>query len=220
MKLTTKKKEDENVLKDSLIIIGGPSGSGKTVIVDKLCEEFPLEFEKLKQVTTRSMRENESQNNPYWFINDDQYDSIKDKLIFTTEREHGKYGTIPTQPNQSTNSAKVVIADISALQKLTNKESSTYIQCTAIYTKILIICINYDKDLEVNQYRMKGREGRDNSFYDEFVKYADFTLMNDHDKWITPSYLEIFIKTTFSINKYTHKYSTDVVINKLRQKFN
>jgi len=77
-----------------VIIIAGPSGSGKTVIEKLLVENYPNEFKKLQQVTTRDMREGEVQGYPYKFITQEEYDKIENDLIGKTNIKGQRYGTI------------------------------------------------------------------------------------------------------------------------------
>jgi guanylate kinase len=52
----------------TLIAIFGKSGSGKDSIARKLCEKY--NYHKVKRITTRPMREGESQGDPYYFVSD------------------------------------------------------------------------------------------------------------------------------------------------------
>ena len=203
------------MLRRSLIIIGGPSGSGKTTLANNLCNDFPDEFVKLTQVTTRSMREGETENDPYKFIDNDTYNSMKSSLIFTTEREHGKYGTILDTTNEDT--AKIVIADTNALEELIDSKSSTHIQCREAFDSVLVIGVDYSRDLESNKYRMTGRENRNNEFYEEFLKYTKLILRNDSNQWISSRQLKrIIIHELYFCGGY---YLFENKIQELRSSF-
>lgn len=52
----------------TLIALFGKSGSGKDSIARQLCEKY--EYHKVKRITTRPMREGESQGDPYYFVDE------------------------------------------------------------------------------------------------------------------------------------------------------
>ena len=80
------------------LVIVGVSGSGKTVLEQNLLKHGI--FHKLVQFTTRKPRLNESNGNPYIFIQESTYDYIKDKLIGRVQGGNfsNKYGTLPDIP--------------------------------------------------------------------------------------------------------------------------
>ncbi|PIR95197.1 guanylate kinase, partial [Candidatus Falkowbacteria bacterium CG10_big_fil_rev_8_21_14_0_10_37_6] len=49
-----------------IFIISGPSGAGEDSVIDGLKKLLPIE--RVITTTTRAMRKNESQGNPYYFI--------------------------------------------------------------------------------------------------------------------------------------------------------
>ena len=55
-------------MQKQIIIIEGPSGVGKDTIITELINRYPDKFGRPINATTRPMRENESQNNPYLFL--------------------------------------------------------------------------------------------------------------------------------------------------------
>lgn len=52
----------------NLIVFIGESGSGKNFLIEHLNYHFPRDFHVVPQVTTRPMREGESEGNPYHFV--------------------------------------------------------------------------------------------------------------------------------------------------------
>ena len=62
--------------KIKILVIGGPSGCGKTYLKDKLCNEYTGIYSSPIQVTTRNMREGETQGDPYDFIDKNVFDSL------------------------------------------------------------------------------------------------------------------------------------------------
>lgn len=61
-------------MKKKLVCLVGKSGSGKNYIEDKIIEHFP-DWHKVVTTTTRPMRKNESEGNPYHF------ESLADFLV-------------------------------------------------------------------------------------------------------------------------------------------
>lgn len=80
------------------LLICGISGSGKSYIEEKLTEKLfkgRIRFKKMKQVTTRSMREDESQGKPYIFLSgEDEFKKYEDELIAKTHFHGDYYGTL------------------------------------------------------------------------------------------------------------------------------
>ena len=79
------------------ILLCGISGSGKSFIANRLEKQEvnkKVNFKKLKQVTTREIREDEIDGVDYMFLSDYQYNNMKHDLISKTEFYDRKYGTI------------------------------------------------------------------------------------------------------------------------------
>jgi len=78
--------------KGIVIVIEGPSGVGKDALVKKLIEKHPNMFEKVPSMTTREMRENESQGNPYYFVDEKTFLSyINNGQVFEHTTRHNTY---------------------------------------------------------------------------------------------------------------------------------
>ena len=74
----------------SIIIIEGPSGVGKDTIINALIAKYPNKFARPINATTRPMRENESQGNPYLFLNEDEFLKLRASgEIFEHTIRHG-----------------------------------------------------------------------------------------------------------------------------------
>ena len=67
---------------------------GKTALESMLIEKYPEKFNKLQQITTRKMRDYESQGNPYIFVTNEEYDEYEGSLIGKTKIHEDRYGTI------------------------------------------------------------------------------------------------------------------------------
>ena len=58
--------------KKPVVIIEGPSGVGKDTIINTLLNRYPERFGRPINACTRAMREDECQNNPYYFITEEE----------------------------------------------------------------------------------------------------------------------------------------------------
>lgn len=73
-----------------IIILEGPSGVGKDTVINLLLKKYPKHFSHIVSTTTRPMRPNESQGNPYNFVDDETFEKMYENGDFfeRTER-HG-----------------------------------------------------------------------------------------------------------------------------------
>ena len=84
--------------KGIIIIIEGPSGVGKDTIVQELMKKHPDTFVKVPSMTTRAMRENESQGNPYFFVDEPTFKRyIATGEVFEHTIRHGQYRGMSTK---------------------------------------------------------------------------------------------------------------------------
>ena len=211
-------------VKCHLLIIGGPSGSGKNFLIAEACRLFAQQrndyekfFMALPQVSTRKMREGEKQGDPYTFMKDKEFERMRKTLGFTTQTSCGKYGTVLTSNLCFFKSKDVinlsgdfpvkdayyfVISDIQALKELMNENSYTHKFCKENFDTLTTICIDYNAELEENQSRLAGREDRDNNYYCEFKKYAQYVLKNDAGDFISPNQFIDFILGNSPLQRY------------------
>lgn len=76
--------------KKKIVIFEGPSGAGKDTILNALVERYPDHFSHVISTTTRAMRENESQGNPYNFVDDETFERMfENGDIFEKTQRHG-----------------------------------------------------------------------------------------------------------------------------------
>ncbi len=57
---------------NKLFVIYGPSGSGQDSIIEGVAKDIPVE--RVITTTTRPMRPDETQKNPYWFVSKDHFE--------------------------------------------------------------------------------------------------------------------------------------------------
>lgn len=78
--------------KQLIIVVEGPSGVGKDAIMQGLVEKYPDTFEKVPSMTTRAMREGESQGHPYYFVSVNEFQrQLSNGDIFESTVRHDTY---------------------------------------------------------------------------------------------------------------------------------
>jgi len=78
--------------KQLIIVIEGPSGVGKDAIMNGLSQKYPDIFQKVPSMTTREMREGESQGRPYYFVSVDEFKrQLANGYIFENTVRHNTY---------------------------------------------------------------------------------------------------------------------------------
>ena len=96
-----------------MFILSGCSGAGKNTIINKLMQENK-NVDIFTSFTTREMRENETQGNPYFYYSLEEFEE-KDKQGIIIEKEfiHGNfYGTSYEILEQKLKENKILIKDI------------------------------------------------------------------------------------------------------------
>ncbi|MDF2379673.1 MAG: hypothetical protein P1V18_05680 [Candidatus Gracilibacteria bacterium] len=97
-----------------LVLILGPSGVGKGTQIKLLQERHP-EFIFPKSVSTRKMRPNESDGNPYYFISNDQFDEYiqnNDFLEYAVVHQSARYGTLKKPVKEALLENKTIIKEL------------------------------------------------------------------------------------------------------------
>ena len=95
-----------------MIILSSPSGAGKTTLVKKLSEKD--NFEISISHTTRKPRENENQNEDYFFVNELEFKRLinNEEFLEYAKVFNNFYGTTRTPVINSLNKGKNVLFDI------------------------------------------------------------------------------------------------------------
>lgn len=152
-----------------IIVIEGPSGVGKDTIIKTLTEKYPDRFAKLVSVATRAMRPNESQGNPYHFVNNEEFDQmVAAGDIFEHTVRHGeKRGMSEKYINKIFEQNKIPLKDcdlvgVKALQSR--------------FDNVTTIFITADKKAVEERLHKRGDDLKDIekrlADYDECVKHA------------------------------------------------
>ena len=91
-----------------IFIITGPSGVGKNTIINELSNHIDFHFST--SYTTRPRRDNEAEGEDYYFITQQQFNDLSDKIHMLEYEEYGGYfyGT----PKSEINKDGIVILDL------------------------------------------------------------------------------------------------------------
>lgn len=154
----------------NIIIIEGPSGVGKDTIINELITRYPDRFGRPINATTREMRENESQGNPYLFISEEEFLKLrKSGEIFEHTIRHGTYrGMRKSSFDEILNSGKIALRDCDKYGLKALKE---------VYgDKVFGIFLTVDKDI-VKERLLSRNEPKESMVarlkdYDTFIKDA------------------------------------------------
>ncbi len=100
-------------MKTKMILVAAPSGAGKSSFLDRIIKEVP-QLEDVITYTTRNMRINETQGNPYHFLTHEEFDSkINSGFFVEWAKVHSNfYGTSLNSLQDAWLRNKVVIMDL------------------------------------------------------------------------------------------------------------
>ena len=183
-------------MQTSIVIIEGPSGVGKDTIINELINRYPDKFGKPINATTREMRENESQNNPYLFLSEEEFFKKRESGdIFEQTIRHGTYrGMQKSSFDSIINSGKIAVRDcdvngLNAIKKLYGNVV-TSIFLTAPKEEIKNRLISRNEPFDSMQRRLNDYDS-----YMENAKYFDYVIENlDIDETIN-KILEIIVNS-------------------------
>ena len=173
--------------KAKLIIFSAPSGAGKSSLIKQLIEmsESPLELSI--SATTRNPRDGEIHGKDYFFISDEEFNSLNDQDAFLESANvHGfKYATLRSFVEEKINLGISVILDIDV------QGYKQIIETSQIFTSIFILPPSF-KELE-QRLISRGLDSKDviskrlsNAIIElESANLFDFVVLNDNfDKTI------------------------------------
>ena len=130
-----------------LVILSGSSGVGKNTVINRLMEDDDR-LELLTTVTTRAMREGESQWNPYYFVSADEFQAMIDRgeMVEYCKIHENYYGTNRKILEEKTALGTILIKDID-------------VEGTMALTKALpdVVSIYLTIDKETLRERLVGR---------------------------------------------------------------
>ncbi len=196
--------------KAKLIIFSAPSGAGKSSLIKQLIEmsESPLELSI--SATTRNPRDGEIHGKDYFFISDEEFNSLNDQDAFLESANvHGfKYATLRSFVEEKINLGISVILDIDV------QGYKQIIETSQKFTSIFILPPSI-KELE-QRLLSRGLDSKDviskrlsNAIIElESANLFDFVVLNDDfDKTVEVLSLILFDKGF----KYNNDHANEIL---------
>ena len=188
----------------NIFIISAPSGCGKTSLVRELCQTY-LFLEQTVSYTTRTIRSGEVDGQDYHFISKDQFIEKKknNKFIESQNVYDNFYGTTYESINEILASGKDAILEIDYQGMLLIKSKipssqSIYILPPSIEELEKRL---FDRGLDSDEVIEKRvSRARDELKY---VKFADYTVMNDNFADATKSLKSIILNSKITPYSFT-----------------
>ena len=180
----------------NIFIISAPSGCGKTSLVRELCQTYSF-LEQTVSYTTRTIRSGEVDGQDYHFISKDELieNKINNKFIESQNVYDNFYGTTYESINEILASGKDAILEIDYKGMLLIKSKipssqSIYILPPSIEElekRLLDRGLDSDEVIEKRVSRAKDEL--------KYVKFADYTIMNDNFAEATKSLKAIILNS-------------------------
>jgi len=169
-------------MKSNIFIVSGPSGAGKNTVIDGLREYLPIE--RVTTTTTRAMRPENSQGNPYYFISREEFVARRDhgEFVEWAEQYNGNlYGVTKEELERVKNSGKIGIWEL---------EWQGAIAAKKLFPGIPAIFIN--APLDILEKRIRQRDNVTEEYVQERMAYTkkwldrmdiyDYVIMNEEGK--------------------------------------
>ncbi|MCR4620688.1 MAG: hypothetical protein K5663_01220 [Clostridiales bacterium] len=175
----------------------GCAGVGKNTIIKELIRLFPDKYEIFPTLTTRKMREGETEGNPYYFVSREQFEKLlAEGEIYEYQQIHdgSYYGGSKKVLKKHLESGKILIKDIDVLG------AETYKRELGSITKILSLFLCVD-DVNTLLDRMRGRGDSEESIQQrakrfpmemELSKTCDYLVANE-DIQLTARIVDILL---------------------------
>ena len=180
----------------NIFIISAPSGCGKTSLVRELCQTYSF-LEQTVSYTTRTIRSGEVDGQDYHFISKDQFIEKKknNKFIESQNVYDNFYGTTYESINEILASGKDAILEIDYKGMLLIKSKipssqSIYIlppSVEELEKRLFDRGLDSDEVIEKRVSRAKDEL--------KYVKFADYTVMNDNFAEATKSLKAIILNS-------------------------
>jgi len=168
--------------KNNLFIISGPSGAGEDSIIGGIEKE--IDIERVITTTTRKMRKNEKEGNPYYFISKNEFlKKIEKNFFFEWAKQYNNnyYGVSYEEIQRVQKSSNIGIWKI---------EYKGVIQAKKLIPNIKAILIN--APIKILEKRIRNRSSVKEEFIKERISYTkewlkhkniyDFEIINEEGK--------------------------------------
>ena len=187
----------------NIFIISAPSGCGKTSLVRELCQTYSF-LEQTVSYTTRTIRSGEVDGQDYHFISKDEFIENKknNKFIESQNVYDNFYGTTYESINEILASGKDAILEIDykgmllIKSKIPSSQSIYILPPSVEELEKRLFDRGLDSD-EVIEKRVS--QAKDELKY---VKFADYTVMNDNFAEATKSLKAIILNSKITSNNF------------------
>jgi len=188
----------------NIFIISAPSGCGKTSLVRELCQTY-LFLEQTVSYTTRTIRSGEVDGQDYHFISKDQFIEKKknNKFIESQNVYDNFYGTTYESINEILASGKDAILEIDYQGMLLIKSKIPSSQSIYILPPSIeelekrLFDRGLDSDEVIEKRVSKAKDEL------KYVKFADYTVMNDNFADATKSLKSIILNSKITPYSFT-----------------
>ena len=180
----------------NIFIISAPSGCGKTSLVRELCQTYSF-LEQTVSYTTRAIRSGEVDGQDYHFISKDEFIENKknNKFIESQNVYDNFYGTTYESINEILASGKDAILEIDYKGMLLIKSKIPSSQSIYILPPSIeelekrLLDRGLDSDEVIEKRVSKAKDEL------KYVKFADYTVMNDNFAQATKSLKAIILNS-------------------------
>ena len=190
----------------NIFIISAPSGCGKTSLVRELCQTYSF-LEQTVSYTTRDIRSGEVDGQDYHFISKDEFIKNKknNKFIESQNVYDNFYGTTYESINEILASGKDAILEIDYKGMLLIKSKIPSSQSIYILPPSIeelekrLLDRGLDSDEVIEKRVSKAKDEL------KYVKFADYTVMNDNFAQATKSLKAIILNSKIIPYNYVSK---------------
>ena len=180
----------------NIFIISAPSGCGKTSLVRELCQTYSF-LEQTVSYTTRAIRSGEEDGQDYHFISKDEFIESKknNKFIESQNVYDNFYGTTYESINEILASGKDAILEIDykgmllIKSKIPSSQSIYILPPSVGELEKRLFDRGLDSDEVIEKRVSKAKDEL------KYVKFADYTIMNDDFAEATKSLKAIILNS-------------------------
>ena len=180
----------------NIFIISAPSGCGKTSLVRELCQTYSF-LEQTVSYTTRTIRSGEVDGQDYHFISKDEFIENKknNKFIESQNVYDNFYGTTYESINEILASGKDAILEIDykgmllIKSKIPSSQSIYILPPSVEELEKRLFDRGLDSDEVIEKRVSKAKDEL------KYVKFADYTVMNDNFAEATKSLKAIILNS-------------------------
>ena len=188
----------------NIFIISAPSGCGKTSLVRELCQTYSF-LEQTVSYTTRTIRSGEVDGQDYHFISKDEFIENKknNKFIESQNVYDNFYGTTYESINEILVSGKDAILEIDykgmllIKSKIPSSQSIYILPPSVEELEKRLFDRGLDSDEVIEKRVSKAKDEL------KYVKFADYTVMNDNFADATKSLKSIILNSKITPYSFT-----------------